>query len=371
METLNGSWTVFGVEWDDPECLHTVQDAINYINKVGFLPLFKNDIPGFSLEERTVPGYWWCGDPKVDPWEWREIIAASGEVAYGKFFEKKAGFISKEWIPYFVNCRRDGYDFDALWDDEKASIKQKRIMDLFEIEEELYSNDLKQKAGFGKGGEKGFDGVVTELQGQTYLCVKDFRQRKNKKGEFYGWPIAVYTKPENIWGYDYVTSRYGEAPEKTAKAIAEHIKEVYPIASKTQIDRLIVGSGSSVRNKKARAPKEWIIPANPKYYDIVHAFDDADEIDWKQGAGIITGDTVFMYVGAPVSAVLYKCIVTETDIPYDYSDKNLTITALMKIKLERRYEPDRFTFQILKDEYGINAIRGPRGITVNLSEALK
>ena len=23
---------------------------------------------------RTVPGYWWCGDPEVDPWEWREII---------------------------------------------------------------------------------------------------------------------------------------------------------------------------------------------------------------------------------------------------------------------------------------------------------
>lgn len=44
MGNENGTWIMYGVEWDDPECLHTVQDAINYINEVGFLPLFKNDI---------------------------------------------------------------------------------------------------------------------------------------------------------------------------------------------------------------------------------------------------------------------------------------------------------------------------------------
>ncbi len=107
--------------------------------------LFKNTIPGFSLEERTEPEFWWCGDPAVDPWEWRALIARSGEVAYGKFFEKKAGFISKKWMPCFFNYRRDGYDFDALWEDEKATKKQKKIMDLFETEEEFYSNELKAK----------------------------------------------------------------------------------------------------------------------------------------------------------------------------------------------------------------------------------
>ena len=45
--------------------------------------------------------------------------------------------------------------------------------------------------------------------------------------------------------------------------------------------------------------------------------------------------------------------------------------ALMKIRLEKRYSEDKFTFQVLKDKYGINAIRGPRGITDSLSEALK
>lgn len=239
MGNENGTWIMYGVDWDDPECLHTVRDAINYINEVGFLPLFKNDIPGFSLEERTVPEYWWCGDPKVDPWEWREQIAGSGEVAYGKFFEKKAGFISKEWLPYFANYRRDGYDFDALWDDEKASRRQKKIMDCFTETPELYSNDLKQRAGFGKGGEKGFDGTITDLQMKTYLCVRDFRQRKNKKGELYGWPIAIYTTPEALWGYDMVTAQYQSSPEESGKCIADHMKEVYPIATAAQLRKVV------------------------------------------------------------------------------------------------------------------------------------
>lgn len=80
---------------------------------------------------------------------------------------------------------------------------------------------------------------------------------------------------------------------------------------------------------------------------------------------------MFMYVGAPVSAIVYKCKVTETDIPYTYKDRNLTIKAIMKIKLLKRYEQDKFTFDVLKEEYGIYAVRGPRGIPNSLSAALK
>ncbi len=137
------------------------------------------------------------------------------------------------------------------------------------------------------------------------------------------------------------------------------------------LDMSYVATASAKKKEKIRPPKEWVIPANPKYYDIVGAFENADEIDWKQGSGIKTGDTVYMYVGAPVSAILYKCKVTQTDIPYDYADKNLTIRALMKIKLQKRYKPGKFTFDILKDEYGIFAVRGPRGIPNSLSAALK
>lgn len=137
------------------------------------------------------------------------------------------------------------------------------------------------------------------------------------------------------------------------------------------IDMSFMATASAKKKEKIRPPKEWIIPANPKYYDIEHAFDDADEINWKQGSGIKIGDTVFIYVGAPVSAILYKCKVLETGIPGDYKDGKLVIKALMKIKLLKRYKPEQFTFNVLKEEYGIYAVRGPRGIPNSLSAALK
>ena len=137
------------------------------------------------------------------------------------------------------------------------------------------------------------------------------------------------------------------------------------------IDTSYQVTASKANKNKTRLPKEWLIPANPKFYDSEHAFDDTDQITWKQGNGIRRGDTVFMYVAAPVSAILYKCKVLETDIPYEYNDGRLQIKALMNIKVQKRYEPWRFTFDILKEEYGIYAVRGPRGVPNSLSSALK
>ncbi|MCH5198423.1 MAG: MmcQ/YjbR family DNA-binding protein [Oscillospiraceae bacterium] len=136
------------------------------------------------------------------------------------------------------------------------------------------------------------------------------------------------------------------------------------------IDESFIVTASKQKKKKIRPPKEWLVPANPKYYDIEHAFDHTNEINWKQGIGIKTGDTVFIYVGAPVSAVLYKCEVTKTDIPYDYNDENLSISAVMKIKLLKRYSPEQFPFASLKQDYGIFAVRAPRGVPHSLSKAL-
>ena len=137
------------------------------------------------------------------------------------------------------------------------------------------------------------------------------------------------------------------------------------------IDTSFLATASARKKQKIRPPKEWIIPSNPKYFDVVRAFNEQELIHWKQGAGIRKGDTVYMYVGAPVSAVLYRCKVTETDIPYRKKHKYLTIKALMMIRLEKRYPPEAFPLEVLKAEYGVFAVRGPRGIPNSLSAALK
>lgn len=145
MGNESGEWIMHGMKWDNPDCIHSVDEAIKYINEFGFLPLFKNEIDGFSLEERTVPEYWWSDNPEIDPWMWRAIIARRHDIVYGKFFDKKAGFISKKWLPVFANYRRDGYDFDALYDDGKAPNKHKKIMVNFmedNADSEIYSNEF-------------------------------------------------------------------------------------------------------------------------------------------------------------------------------------------------------------------------------------
>ena len=64
------------------------------------------------------------------------------------------------------------------------------------MDEEIFSNELKKMSGFGKGGEKGFDGTITNLMMQFYLCNCDFQKRKNKQGQIYGWDVAVYSSLE-------------------------------------------------------------------------------------------------------------------------------------------------------------------------------
>lgn len=249
MASENGEWIMRGMDWNDPYRIRTWKELVKWIKEVGFLPLFANEVKGFSAEEHVSPNFWWTGDREQDPWEWREIIAASHEVAYGKFFGKKAGFISLEWLPYFANSRRSGYDFDARWEDGRASRREKKIMDFFIGEDEdgdslfkeiqILSTDLKKQAGFGKGGEKNYQGIITQLQMETYLVISDFRRRENKRGEEYGMAVSILLPPESIWGYDNVTAAYSESPKKSWERQINRVKELYPDTDDQSIIHLL------------------------------------------------------------------------------------------------------------------------------------
>lgn len=239
MAIENGEWIMRGLDLNDPDCIRSWHELICWIDEVGFLPLFKNEIDGFSAEEHTSDLYWWSGDPERDPWEWRQLIARSGQVAYGKFFDKKAGFISKAWFPHFANWRRDGYDFDSRWDEKLASRRQKRVMDQFALQDELYSFELKRLAGFGKEGEKNFEGTVTDLQMGGYLLIRDFRQRLNKRGRPYGWPISVYATPEALWGGEYISSAYSVEPAHSRELIVQQVRRHFPISEEAELNNVL------------------------------------------------------------------------------------------------------------------------------------
>ena len=239
MANEGGIWIMRGPSWGSPGCMRTIEDICAYIEEVGFLPLFANEIGGFSVEDHVAPEVWWSGDERVDPWMWREIIAGEGKIAYGKFFDKKAGFISKKWLPYFANFRRDGYDFDSAWDEGLMQYRYKAIMDMFAGSETRSGVEVKGLAGFGKQGLKNFDGCMTWLQMRTYLSICRFECKVNKKGMPYGMPIAYYRTPETSWGSGLVTSAYGEDPQESKKRIYDRIKETYPLADDRAIKRVL------------------------------------------------------------------------------------------------------------------------------------
>ena len=264
MECINGEWIMTGCAPDDPDRLKSLDELICLVRRIGFLPLFSNSIPGFSVEERVTAKQWWTEEEATDPWQWREILSDHPDITYGKFFNRSAGFVSKEWFPVFANYRRNGYDYDSLFEDDLASVKSKKIMDAFEMDDScvgksLLSSDLRSIAGKDES-------TLVQLQMQTYLVISGFRQRKNKRGEEYGWRLAVYETPETKWGQAYVTSSYSEDPGKSGERIFAQIKKYYPDSDDASIRKMlgIKWPGESigpVKKKESKKPERKRIRA--------------------------------------------------------------------------------------------------------------
>ncbi|MCM1543416.1 MAG: hypothetical protein NC121_19470 [Blautia sp.] len=202
-------------------------DLARIVQEYGFLPLFQNDIPGFSVEEHT-PAEFWFVDGEDGPWEWKGPVIRQTGCAYGKFFRGKAGFISAMWYPDFANYRRDGYDFDARYEDGLAAYQDKTVYELLAGYDSLLSGELKQLGGFGKNGRKGFDTVMTRLQMQGYVTTADFEYKRDKQGSPYGWGVARYATPEHYFGDSFVQQVYQRTPEQSKERIIRHLSALLP-----------------------------------------------------------------------------------------------------------------------------------------------
>ena len=209
--------------------IRTKADLIQAINEYGFLPFFENSIDGFSIEEHIAPDRWWHSDTgEWSAWEWKGPVIRETGCAYGKFFEKKACYISPEWFPDFANYRRDGYDFDARYDDGLAQYRDKLLYDLVEQNAPVISKRLKQLGNYKKGGNKGFDTIITRLQAQGYVIISDFVYMKDKYGNPYGWGVAEYSTPEAFMRGGFTDKVYSRSPEESYERLLEHFTRLFP-----------------------------------------------------------------------------------------------------------------------------------------------
>ncbi len=217
--------------------IRTKEDLIGAVNTWGFLPFFANEIRGFSIEENVDRRCWFGSEPGV--WEWKGPVISEGKCVYGKFFEKKAGFISEKWFSDFANYRRNGYDFDARFNDGLSSYSEQFLYDIIASHHSLLSREIKTIGNYGKDGRKGFDTLITKLQMQGYVITSNFEYDIGRDGKPYGWGVARYAVPEVYLGKKFTDKVYKRTPEESFARMKKHLQKLFPDADEKDIERIL------------------------------------------------------------------------------------------------------------------------------------
>ena len=87
--------------------------------------------------------------------------------------------------------------------------------------------------------------------------------------------------------------------------------------------------------------KHWILPANPKTYRHIEAFERWGYIDWVQMNNFEVGDIVYIYNARPSCKIICKTIVEQIDITAD--DKTIDTEFWTDHDAEKN---DKYVWQI-------------------------
>lgn len=211
-----------------------------------------NDEGVFSLLEHgwneQPPGSklrWHTGDPDTDPWEWRmRVLDERTDIAYGKVFFKKAGYITRDWYPYFLAARRNGASCDERYADGAMSHGAKRIYDLLRDGGVIPLHNIKQLGGFAKEDKSEFERALIELQMGLFITMCGNQQKVSLNGQEYGWASTLFCTTEAFWGEDVFRAAADMAKQDAADAITRQIYRLNPSASQKKAIRFIYGNAS-------------------------------------------------------------------------------------------------------------------------------
>ena len=217
--------------------VHSADELAALIEQVGFLPAFRNAIPGFSVEDCIDPAFWFPTDGQGF-WEWKGPVIRQSGCAYGKFAGGRAAFVSLPLYCALANYRRDGYDFDARYEDGLARHRDKQVFDVLWEHGSLLSSELSRLcAGSGSRGER--DEILTRLQMQGYAVISNFEYAVTRKGARYGWGTARYETPEYRFGAAFTSSVYAQTPAESKQLLFTHLRSLLPTAPEKSLWKLI------------------------------------------------------------------------------------------------------------------------------------
>lgn len=225
--------------------------------RYGILPFFRNGIRGFSVEEMTAPGMLFGGNEYEGCWEWKGPVVRHRTTAYGKFFRRKAGFVSRELLSCFLKYRREGYEVRPGSTDEM-------LLDIIGINDSMTSTDLREallgkpkrrspfdfpelKSDFPaaltqaegkKPSRHSLEGPLQRLQMGGRILISDFRYKLTRKGERYGWGVAEYSTPEMLFDREELSTDLSQ--RESLEYIVDYVGSRFPKASSEQLRKLLL-----------------------------------------------------------------------------------------------------------------------------------
>ena len=217
--------------------IRTKQDLVDAVERFGIVPLFQNHVQGFSVSEHVAPSAWFAGEEGV--WEWKGPVIRETGCAYGKFFEKKAAFVSREVFLDLANYRRNGYDFDSRFDEGLARRAARELYSLVEEHGPVLSRRLKGLGYYGKDGRKDFDPCMLRLQEQCYVVISDFVYELDKHGKPYGWGVAEYATAERQQGPEFRRQVYRCDPAESYARLLSRLKALNPNTEEKTLKRFL------------------------------------------------------------------------------------------------------------------------------------
>lgn len=227
------------------------------ISRFGILPFFRNNVRGLSIEEMAPPSLLFGGNEFDGCWEWKGPVIRKRTSAYGKFFKRKAGFVNEVLLPHFLNFRRSQFSiiegskeemiYDIIGINDKITstelregilglqIDRKRTMyDLPDLENPSILPAANERK---KPGRHALETPLQYLQMGGYVCISDFRYKITRRGERYGWGVAEYSLPENIFQREHLIVK--ETPDESLELMVQYVSERFSRSKELEIRKLL------------------------------------------------------------------------------------------------------------------------------------
>lgn len=197
------------------------------------------------------------------------------------------------------------------------------------IEEEIFENakvDLKKLLEYGFLKKQTFYVYEKKIHNQEFSVIITI----SSDGKVNGKIIELCSKEEFVnFRIKNIESAFSTSIKEEYMEILESIKEHCFYFSKKR--------------------NYWVVPANPKYYDVISHFEKQNTITWKQPVNVSIGDILYIYIGSPYSSIFFQCEVINVNFTSFHGNT-------MELRLLKKYDKNIYTLEKLR-QHGLNSVR--------------